>query len=68
MNSEPVLRRPGSHGPNIIAGTVMTLVQIGYLFVGSGPTVYYAFYSTAEIAYAAFIVWYAWRGHTPKNS
>jgi Family of unknown function (DUF6326) len=53
---------------NIIAGTVMTLVQIGSLFMGPGPTVFYAFYSAVEIACTAFIVWYAWRWHIPENS
>jgi Family of unknown function (DUF6326) len=63
-----VVPHRASSWANIIAGTVMTLVQIGSLFVGSGPTVYYAFFSTVEIACTVFIVWYAWRWHTPKNS
>lgn len=63
-----VLAHRASRWANIIAGTVMTLVQIGSLFMGSGPTVYYAFYSTVEIACTAFIVWYAWRWQTPQNS
>jgi hypothetical protein len=62
-----VLPHWGSRWANIIAGTVMTLVQIGSLFMGSGPTVFYAFYSTVEIACTAFIVWYAWRWHTPRT-
>ena len=63
-----VLPHAASRWANLIAGTVMTLVQIGSLFMGSGPTVYYAFYSAVEIAATAFIVWYAWRWHTPRNS
>jgi len=63
-----VLPHRASRWANIIAGTVMTLVQIGSLFMGSGPTAYYAFFSTVEIACTAFIVWYAWRWHTPQNS
>lgn len=63
-----VLPHAASRWANIVAGTVMTLVQIGSLFLGSGPTVYYAFYSAVEIAATAFIVWYAWRWHTPRNS
>jgi arginine exporter protein ArgO len=48
---------------NIIAGTVMTVVQFVTLFVGTGPTLYYVFASVVEIAGTAFIVWYAvtWR-------
>jgi MFS family permease len=58
-----VLPHRGSRWANILAGAVMTLVQIGALFMGSGPTVYYAFFSAVEIACTAFIVWYAWRWH-----
>lgn len=57
-----------SRWANIVAGSVMTLVQAGSLLVGSGPTVYYAFFSTVEIATTAFIVWYAWRWQTHQNS
>jgi hypothetical protein len=63
-----VLTHRASRWANIIAGTVMTLVQIGSLFMGSGPTVFYAFYSAVEIACTAFIVWYAWRWHMSQNS
>jgi len=44
---------------NIAAGTVMTVVQVGTLFVGT-PAGYYLFFSVIEIACTAFIVWYAW--------
>lgn len=48
---------------NIIAGTIMTVAQIGSLFVGSGSTPHYTFFSIVEIGCTAFIVWYAvtWR-------
>jgi hypothetical protein len=36
--------------------------------MGSGPTIFYAFYSTVEIACTAFIVWLVWRWHTSQNS
>lgn len=47
---------------NIIAGSIMTLVQIGTLFIGT-PELHYIFYSVIEIATTAFIVLYAirWR-------
>ncbi|BCY17602.1 hypothetical protein hrd7_14510 [Leptolinea sp. HRD-7] len=45
---------------NIVAGLIMTLVQVGSLFVGSGPTPHYIFYSVIEASTAAFIVWFAW--------
>lgn len=44
---------------NIIAGIIMTLVQIMSLFLGT-PTSYYIFFSIIEISCTAFIVWYAW--------
>jgi hypothetical protein len=46
---------------NIIGGLVMTLVQIGSLFVGTGPTPHYIFYSVIEASCTAFIVWHAWK-------
>lgn len=63
-----VLPQQGSRWANIIAGTIMTLVQIGSLFMGSGPTIYYSFFSVVEIACTAFIVWYAWRWRTPQSA
>jgi len=45
---------------NIVAGLIMTLVQVGSLFVGSGSTPHYIFYSVIEASTAAFIVWFAW--------
>jgi hypothetical protein len=58
-----VLRYRANRIANIVAGTIMTLVQAATLFVGGGPTIYYAFFSAVEIAGTAFIVWYAftWR-------
>ena len=45
---------------NIIAGTVMTIVQSATLLIGT-PAMYYAFFSVIEIACTALIVWYAWK-------
>ena len=62
-----VLRYRANRIANIVAATVMTVVQAATLFVGSGPTMYYAFSSAVEIAATAFIVWYAvtWRSSEP---
>jgi len=62
-----VLRYRANRIANIVAATVMTAVQATTLFVGSGPTVYYAFSSAVVIAATAFIVWYAvtWRSPEP---
>ena len=46
---------------NIIAGTIMTIVQISSLFFGTPPTVYYLFFSTIEIACTLYIVRCAWK-------
>lgn len=46
---------------NVIAGAFMALVQVSTLFVGSGPTAYYVFFSVIEIACLLFIVWTAWK-------
>ncbi|HEY1420033.1 MAG TPA: DUF6326 family protein [Candidatus Dormibacteraeota bacterium] len=45
---------------NIVAGTVMTAVQLASLGV-KVPTMYYAFFSVIEIAATSAVVWYAWR-------
>jgi len=52
---------------NIIAGTLTTLVQCASLFVGSAPTMYYAFFSVIEIACTLFITVYAWRWRLPEG-
>lgn len=46
---------------NVAAGAFMALVQVSTLFVGSGPTAYYLFFSVIEIACLLFIVWTAWK-------
>jgi hypothetical protein len=53
---------------NVIAGAVMAVVQVSTLFVGSTPTVYYAFFSAIEIACLLFIVWTAWRWAEPGRA
>jgi len=46
---------------NIIAGSIMTVVQISSLFIGTTLANYYIFFSVIEIACTAFIIWYAWK-------
>lgn len=58
------LRFPACRSANVAAGVVMTVVQIGSLFLGS-PTAYYGFFSAVEIAGAGFIVWYSWTWTRP---
>ena len=55
-----VLKHKANRMANIIAGSIMSAVQISTLFVGT-PTTYYAFFSIIEIACTLFIVGYAWR-------
>jgi hypothetical protein len=50
---------PANRWANVVAGTVMTLVQTVTLFVGT-PTMYYVFFSVIEIATTSAVVWYAW--------
>ena len=51
---------------NIIAGIVMTIVQIMSLFIAV-PAIYYVFFSIVEISTTAFIVWYAWTWSHPES-
>jgi len=55
-----ILKYRASRWANIIAGTIMTAVQIVSLFVGT-PTMYYIFFSAIEITCTALVVWYAWK-------
>ena len=61
-----ILKYKANRLANIIAGGIMTLVQIASLFLGS-PTKYYIFCSVIEISTTAFIVWYAWKWLEVKN-
>lgn len=45
---------------NIVAGGVMTAVQLASLLAKT-PALYYVFFSVIEIATTAAIVWLAWR-------
>lgn len=45
---------------NIVAGTVMTVVQSATLLLGN-PAMYYVFFSAIEIAGTALIAWSAWK-------
>jgi hypothetical protein len=55
-----VLKFKANRLANIIAGSIMTLAQCMSLFVGTGPTLHYVFFSIIEISCTSFIVWYAW--------
>jgi hypothetical protein len=55
-----VLRPRPNRIANLVAGSVMTAVQLGTLFVGNAPTPSYLFFSAVEIGTTAFIAWHAW--------
>jgi len=44
---------------SVVAGAVMTVVQVGTLAVGSAPTLHYLYFSAIEITTTAVITWYA---------
>lgn len=52
---------------NLIAATIMTVVQLSTLFFGTTPTIYYIYYSVLEVAATVFIVWYAWTWRSPEG-
>jgi hypothetical protein len=55
-----VLKYKPNRWANIIAGIIMTAVQILTLFV-TVPIMYYLFFSIVEIATTTLIISYAWR-------
>lgn len=61
-----ILKYRANRFANIIAGTIMTLVQTATLFIGSG-TMYYLFFSILEIATTGSIVWIAWQWPQPQD-
>ncbi len=62
-----VLKYGANRWTNIVAGTIMTLVQFSTLFFGSSPAGYYIFFSAIEIAATLLIVWYAWTWHSEER-
>jgi hypothetical protein len=60
-----VLHYRANRWSNIIAALIKTVVMILTLFVG--PTSYYLFFASIEIATTAFIIWYAWSWKNPKK-
>jgi hypothetical protein len=63
-----VLKYRANRWANIIAGAIMTVVQLSSFFIGgTPPTLHYIFYSTVEIACNLFIVWYAWKWRDPEG-
>jgi hypothetical protein len=62
-----LLKYKSNRWANIIAGSIMTLIQISSLFAGSALSLHYIFYSIIEIACTLFIVWYAWKWVKPEN-
>jgi len=51
---------------NMIVGVIHTLAVLSSMFVGTGVTLYYAFFAAIEIPCTCFIVWYAWRWPNPE--
>jgi hypothetical protein len=55
-----VLKYRANRWVNITAATIMAVLQIGSLFLGT-PSLQYIFYSTMNIACLLLIVWNAWK-------
>ncbi len=62
-----VLPRSSNRVANLVAGGIMTLVQLGSNFVGT-PTPYYVFFSVIEIAATVAVLWFAWRWLPEKSA
>lgn len=45
---------------NLVAASLMTMVQIGSFWMGTGPTLHYVFFSAVEIGTLLVIVCTAW--------
>ncbi len=62
-----ILKYRANRWANIIAGTIMTVVQLSSLFFGTELTIHYIFYSVIEVACTAFIAWTAWKWRNPEG-
>lgn len=62
-----ILKSKANRIVNIIAGFVKTFVMVATMFVGSGPTLYYLFFGSIEIATTSYIVWFAWNWRKSEN-
>lgn len=51
---------------NVIAASIMTIVQVASLFAGTRPTPHYHFYSAIEISCTVFILLYALKFKLPN--
>jgi hypothetical protein len=52
---------------NIIAATLMLIVQIGTMSMGTSPSAVYIFYSVVEVIINTIIIWIAWSWKMPAN-
>jgi len=52
---------------NLVAASLMTLVQIGSFWMGTGPTLHYVFFSAVEIGTLLVIVCTAWQWKTAAD-
>jgi hypothetical protein len=62
-----VLGHRGNRWANIVAGSIMTVVQAASLFLAT-PGLYYVFFSIIEITATLVIVWYAWKWPAFSNA
>ena len=62
-----VLRDRPDRWANVVAGLFLTVVQISTLFVGGGPSAYYAFFSAIEVGFLLLIVKTAWQWAEPAR-
>jgi hypothetical protein len=60
-----VLKYRANRWANIIAGTIMAVIQIGSLFITT-PALFYIFFSIVEIAGLLLIIWIAWKWSNPE--
>ena len=62
-----VLNHPVNRWANIIAGTIMTVIQFSSLFIGKMPMPFYLFFSVMEIPCTVSFVWSAVRWHAQSS-
>jgi hypothetical protein len=63
-----VLKYGANRWANIIAGAIHTAAVFFFVFAGTPPAPFSAFFGTIEIVCTLVIIWYAWKWHNTEGS
>ncbi len=62
-----VLKHGANRWANIIVGAIHTAAVFFFVFAGTPPAPFSAFFGTIEIVCTLVIIWYAWKWRNPEG-